>query len=1447
MYRSLRGRNSSDIPKTILFSKILFTLIAFFFLTLPLHARNLPTQHVRDAVHKGQAKSLGRIPATQTMQLDLVLPLKDRPGLQNFLQQLYDPSSPLYRHYLGVKEFTEKFGPTQDDYDAVVKFAKANGFKVVGGSRDGMNVQLKGSVATVEKALHVKMGKYQHPTENRAFYAPDREPTLELPVPLWHISGLDNYSIPRPTVRQKSTQSSSTSTTTTSAASTGTSAAIPTSTTAIPNAITGSCPEDSFCGSDMRSAYYGGTLTGAGQSIGLLQYWGYDISDLDTYYRNTGQTRSARVVGISTDGTSLECKAANGCDDTEQLLDMTQALGMAPGIDTLYVFVGSSDTAIFASMTTASPLPAQLSCSWMWIPADPEQADPYFERMAAQGQSFLTASGDWGYWYAGWFSYPADDANVTSVGGTSLSTINAGSTWSSETAWETSGGGISPDGIPIPWWQQIPGVITSANRGSTLYRNGPDVSANADYSFYVCSKQTNCTANVYGGTSFAAPMWAGYIALANQQAAALGQPPVGFLNPAVYALGTSSKYQNDFHDVTSGGGRFPAGIGFDLITGWGSPNGANLINDLATANPVFFLAAPVLPAELSVPQGGAGNIAVNTYAIGGFDSDISLTATGQPAGVSLSFSPASIAAPGTGSSVLTVQASAAAALGVYPLTITGTGGGMTRTLKVDLTINGPATHLALKSPTMASSNVPFNFEVIAQDALNHTSTGYTGTVRFSSSDPLAVLPANATLTNGKGAFSATLYTRDAQTLTVADTLSGTIAAATANLNVGVPTHLSVMLPSLVGTTYEFKYYVTAIDQYGGVAPGYTGKVHFTSSDPLAVLPGDTVLKGMGSFMATLFAGGTQTLSVTDTANASMSGSGTTTVLKITAQPMFTPAPVITFNTPQSVTLSDSTAGAKIYYTVDGSTPTSASTLYTGPIAVNTSMTINAIGIASGYDPSLVATGEYILVAASPTFQPAPVMNFTSAQSVTLGEVTPGVSIYYTKDGSTPTTASTLYTGPIAVNTTTTIQAIATGNGFQTSPISSATYTLVAATPSFTPGATGNFSSPVSVKLTDLSSGVSIYYTKDGSTPTTASALYSGAFTLNTTTVVKAIAVGNGYAVSSVATATYTFAAAAPSFTPGASASFSSPVSLKITDLSPGVSIYYTKDGSTPTTSSTLYTGAFTLNTTTTVKAIAAGNGYDASAVATATYTFVAATPAFTPGAYGTFSSPVSLRLSDLSPGVSIYYTKDGSTPTTASTLYTGPIALNTTATIKAIASGNGYGASAVATAIYTFVAAAPSFTPGAYGTFSSPVSVSLSDVSPGVSIYYTKDGSTPTTASTLYTGPIALNTTTTIRAIASGNGYGTSPVASATYNFVAATPTFSPYAGTYSAPVSVRLADISPGVPIYYTTDGSTPTTSSNLYTGPFTVSTSKTVRAIASGNGYGTSAVASATYTITQ
>jgi hypothetical protein len=136
----------------------------------------------------------------------------------------------------------------------------------------------------------------------------------------------------------------------------------------------------------MRAAYYEGTsLAGKGQYIGLLEFVGYDIADVNMYYKDAKQKRTTPIVGVSTDGSPLKCLAKDGCDDLEQTIDMTQALGMAPGTTTLYVFVGSTDTAMLGSMSSHKLLALNLSSSWLWSPPDESLDDPFFEKMAAQG------------------------------------------------------------------------------------------------------------------------------------------------------------------------------------------------------------------------------------------------------------------------------------------------------------------------------------------------------------------------------------------------------------------------------------------------------------------------------------------------------------------------------------------------------------------------------------------------------------------------------------------------------------------------------------------------------------------------------------------------------------------------------------------------------------------------------------------------------------------------------------------------------------------------------------------------------------------------------------------------------------------------------------------------------------------------------------------------------
>ena len=205
----------------------------------------------------------GRLAATNRLNLALSLPVRNGAALTNLLQQLYDPASPEYHHYLTPAQFTEQFGPAESDYQAVIAFARANHLQVSATHPNRLLLDVSGSVAEVEQALHVTLRTYQHPTEHRLFYAPDGEPSLALGVPLLHISGLDNYALPRThlqTHRMGSSQK------------------------AAPNS--GAGPNGTYLGADFRKAYVPDTtLNGAGQVVGLFQLDGYTASDI-TYYEN---------------------------------------------------------------------------------------------------------------------------------------------------------------------------------------------------------------------------------------------------------------------------------------------------------------------------------------------------------------------------------------------------------------------------------------------------------------------------------------------------------------------------------------------------------------------------------------------------------------------------------------------------------------------------------------------------------------------------------------------------------------------------------------------------------------------------------------------------------------------------------------------------------------------------------------------------------------------------------------------------------------------------------------------------------------------------------------------------------------------------------------------------------------------------------------------------------
>lgn len=561
--------------------------VLLFLTTAAAAERQTVSGHVPPAVARLQP--LGRLPATNELDFAFQLQLRDQPGLHLLLQQQYDKTSTNFHRFLTPQEFTERFGPSVADYQAVIAFAASNHFEVRREVPGRNLLEVSASVAAIESAFHLRMQVYQHPTEAREFHAPDAEPSLELEVPIAAISRLNDFVTPHsrhiltPTlgnVRE-------------------------------PQPRGGSYTNGGvswYMGSDFRNAFAPGVaLTGAGQVVGLFELDGYTPGDITAYEAAAGLP----AVPIQQVLLGVTNNPDNG--DAEVPVDVEMAISMAPGLSKVVMYDGRDVDVILTEMahpTYGEPLPLQISSSW-GNDVDGGTSN-CFMRLAAQGQSYFYASGDSGSWPTepngpgGTFingAFPSDIEDfMTQVGGTDLFMNGAGVSWLSERVWGNSGPTGGPYGstggvqttFPIPDYQKP--INMAAVGGSTTSRNVPDVAMPSSSILVVYTKTNGVRIFTgVGGTSCAAPLWAAFTALVNQQAAAQGRPPVGFINPAIYEIGNSPLYNSCFHDVYNGNNTWSntpslyfAATGYDLCTGWGSPNGAALINALMEyAGPIF--------------------------------------------------------------------------------------------------------------------------------------------------------------------------------------------------------------------------------------------------------------------------------------------------------------------------------------------------------------------------------------------------------------------------------------------------------------------------------------------------------------------------------------------------------------------------------------------------------------------------------------------------------------------------------------------------------------------------------------------------------------------------------------------------------------------------------------------------------------------------------------------
>ncbi|HTC22270.1 MAG TPA: S53 family peptidase [bacterium] len=559
----------------------------------------------------------GNVSDSQQMTLSITLPVRNPDALQDLLKEIYDPKSPHFRHFLSSEDFTRMFGPTEADYQAVIEFVKQNHLTVVSTQSNRQMLTVRGFVGDIRRTFHVNLF-YHHRAEGPDFYAPDVEPSIDLDVPVLHIGGLDSFGEMHhgPVIKTGGT--------------------LPAPGSPKGHTSSGTGPDcgggNSYISNDLRAIFVPCTsLEGAGQTVALFEEDNYFDADVASYANLAGFS-TPPVSRVLVDETSAQTPS---CGNGEVSLDIDMVMAIAPKANIL-VYEGPStsnpptcssfgfnEPNDILSKMASDNLAKQISSSWFWGGFNDSSAvSQTFATFAAQGQTFFEASEDKGAYVAGdplatppqpmWQS-----PFMTIVGGTVLTTTGTGTggqptpvgSYVSETTWNfspgpaatqtpppnaVSGGGFcsGSNSLAIPTYQ-VP-FVNAQNGASSVDRNLPDVAWVASNLSIVSG---NGSIGCGGGTSAAAPMWAGLMALVNEEGVSLGLLPkggVGDINPTLYNLGSNPvSYANDFHDIQDGSNNnywgtnpnlYKSVNGFDLTTGLGSPK-CNLIDDILGISP----------------------------------------------------------------------------------------------------------------------------------------------------------------------------------------------------------------------------------------------------------------------------------------------------------------------------------------------------------------------------------------------------------------------------------------------------------------------------------------------------------------------------------------------------------------------------------------------------------------------------------------------------------------------------------------------------------------------------------------------------------------------------------------------------------------------------------------------------------------------------------------------
>jgi len=550
--------------------------------------------------------------ASHNINARIILPLANQSQLSSLLQDLYNPKSPNFHHFLTPAQFAQQFISSAIDSSIVQEFLKKEGISVTGQSANGAILNVAGSVGAFEHAFGLHVNYYQR-NDGTMFFAPDAEPTVPVTLAgkILAVGGLDN--LPKYLAHRHQHPMA-----------------------VLPKA-TGTGPGGFLAPNDVKTAYNLNSVaaTGSGQSVALFELDGYASKDIAAFESKFGLP-GVPLQNVLIDGFSgVPNYSSNGGAD-EVTLDIELVAAFAPGSSSILVYEAPNTTQAWIdewSKIASDNKAKVISCSW----GEPEQDSPtinfdnmIFQQMAAQGQAVFAAAGDNGAYDAGGrllaVDEPASQPYATAVGISRLTT-NSNGTYNNESASVYGGGGVSAY-WPIPSYQTtLAAQAVKAAMVSTTKRNLPDVVLTADastaYAFYI-----NGSWYGYYGSSISSPIWASFISRVNQ---GLGQnAPIGLVNSVLYQLAQSSNYTSDFHDITTGNnGYYPAEGGFDDATGLGSFNGLNLYNDLVKNS--VAVTPPSAPAGLSAVAGNAQVSLSWSASIGATSYDVkSSTVNGGP-------------------------------------------------------------------------------------------------------------------------------------------------------------------------------------------------------------------------------------------------------------------------------------------------------------------------------------------------------------------------------------------------------------------------------------------------------------------------------------------------------------------------------------------------------------------------------------------------------------------------------------------------------------------------------------------------------------------------------------------------------------------------------------------------------------------------------------------------